>query len=85
MEAENQSLGQTIKAKEETIKELTKENLTVKTCLTQMQQLLCAQEDREQRIVALEKSLAEQSDFKDNLQAQYENCSTRLIEAEEKY
>ena len=33
----------------------------------------------------LQKCLSEQTAFKDNLQTQYENCSTLLLEAEEKY
>ena len=35
--------------------------------------------------MGLQKCLSEQTAFKDNLQTQYENCSTLLLEAEEKY
>ena len=53
VEEENNSLCEDIKNKDEIIKQLTRENLTVNSNLTQVQQLLCSQEDQEARIMEL--------------------------------
>ena len=84
VEDENNSLCQDIKSKDEIIKQLTRENLTVNSNLTQVQQLLCAQEDLQARISELERRLKEQNDIKVSVQVKYENCSTLLLEVEEK-
>jgi len=59
VEGECKSLIQDIKRKDEIIKQLTRENLAVNSNLTQVQQLLCAQEDQEVRMSALQTSLEE--------------------------
>ena len=45
VEDENKAMLHDIKSKDEIIKQLTRENLTVNSNLTQVQQLLCTQED----------------------------------------
>ena len=57
VEEENTSLCQDIKNKDEIIKQLTRENLTVNSNLTQVQQLLCSQEDKESIIIELQKRI----------------------------
>ena len=84
VEEENNSLCQDIKNKDEIIKQLTRENLTVNSNLTQVQQLLCADEDQQARISELERRLREQADVKVSVQVRFENCSTLLLEVEEK-
>lgn len=84
VEEENNSLCDDIKNKDEIIKQLTRENLTVNSNLTQVQQLLCTQEDQQARISELERHLRDQDDIKVNVQVKFENCSTLLLEVEEK-
>ena len=59
VENENTNLCQDIKSKDEIIKQLTRENLTVNSKLTQVQQLLCSQEDQNARISQMENAFNE--------------------------
>ena len=48
-------MGQDIKTKDEIIKKLTKENLLINSKVTQLQKLLCSQEDQDSTISELNK------------------------------
>ena len=84
VEDENTNLCQDIKSKDEIIKQLTRENLTVNSKLTQVQQLLCSQEDQNARLNEMENSLNEHVQSKKGVQRRFENCSSLLLEVEEK-
>ena len=55
----SKELRSKVKSKDEIIKQLTRENLTVNSKLTQVQQLLCSQEDQNARISQMENAFNE--------------------------
>ena len=73
-----------LKEKDNVIKRLTQENLTQKQRLTQIEQLLCCQEDKESLIQELRSALQSLSTQKDNMKVDYETCSNKMLEVEEK-
>ena len=73
-----------LKEKDNVIKRLTQENLTQKQRLTQIEQLLCCQEDKESLIQELRTALQSLSTQKDNMKVDYETCSNKMLEVEEK-
>ena len=75
VEEENKALLQDIKSKDEIIKQLTRENLAVNSNLTQVQQLLCSQEDQESRVSSLSKSVCDLTESKTDLNSQFDQCS----------
>ena len=77
-------MGQDIKTKDEIIKKLTKENLLINSKVTQLQKLLCTQEDQDSTISELNKFIEDLNQERDELKDDYEKCSNKLLEVEEK-
>ena len=81
---ENKSLSEDIRIKDEIIKKLTKENLLINSKVTQLQKLLCSQEDQDSTISELNRFVDQLNYQREGLKTNYERCSNKLLEVEEK-